>query len=220
MSFLGPPDRGMAEEPVSTGSPALLACAAGIVGSMPIGVAAGLVARWTGGDSNWYVLALVLLAIVPFLLALVPTGAAGRVVALALAASVGFVSGAIQGSAFLLMGFLLIPIVALGLILGLIALVNSGRRVEDGSQALAILGLTPAGSGFAVYLVYIQVGLIQDGHPGLLVGSRPVVVFWVSVALAACAVLIVAWSALRRRRAIPSAKSKTPREWRDFDQHD
>jgi hypothetical protein len=219
LNFPEPTDRRMVHAPVG---PALLACAAGLIGLVPIGLVVFVVVgsiRW--GDPNWYAMALTVLAIIPFLLALVLASARGRAIALALAGFWGGVVGAVllassKSAAFFWMSILVFPIVALGLLLGLISFSINHHRAQDGFRAFATLGLSPAGSTLFVGLAELLVRSLHRNFPVLLAVSPPVFVFDISVAIAACATFAVAVSVLRRRQPIPS-KWDTREEGPGFD---
>ncbi len=217
MSYPKTDDRGMAEELVATRSPAIAARVAGLLGSIPIGIIIAFALQPNMG--NGHVMALALLAIVPFLLALVPADPLGRSVALLWATPLAFVFGVVSRiGIFPILLWIASPlIIGVPLLVGLVAIASSHHRVKDGSMALAILGLSPAASCFAVFLADSVVAQLL-GLPAGRTGAepRPIVVFGVAVAVSALAFVAVAQYTLRRRPAVPS-KPETRREWDEFD---
>jgi hypothetical protein len=217
MSYPKPDDRGMSEELVATRSPAIAARVAGLLGSIPTGIMISFALQPNMG--NGHVMALALLATVPFLLALVPADPQRRSVALLWVTPLAFVSGVVSriGPFMILISMATPFIIGLPLFLGIAAIASSHFRVKDGSLALAILGLSPAASCLAVYLAdYVIAQLL-----GLPVGRtgadpRPIMVFGVAVAVSALATLAVALWMLQRRPAVPS-KPATNQKWDEFD---
>jgi hypothetical protein len=220
MSFSKLDGPGMPEGPAATLYPAIEARFAGLAGSIPIGLMVGCALEPTMfSHEKGQLMALALLAIVPFLLTLVAADPKGRLVALTWAFPLGLLS--ILISTIRLLVFLLLPlspyIIGLALILGLSAIGNSRHRAKDGSLALAILGLSPAASCLVVFLADYVVARIL-GLPWGRTGAdpRPIMVFAVAVAVALLASLAVAIWKLQRRPAVPS-KPETSQKRVEFD---
>jgi hypothetical protein len=221
MDYPEPDGQGIAEEPVATRYPTIEARVAGLVGSILVGFVVGVALHPTfAQNEKGQVMALALLAIVPFLLALLPADPKARLVALALATPLGLVSMVVStiGPLVLLVGPLLPLIIGVALILGLSGLATGRQRAKDGSLALAILGLSPAVSCLVVFLADYLVGSLL-GLPWGRMGAppRPMMVFAIAVAVSVLAVVAVAllWM-LQRRRGVPS-KPEPRRELDEFD---